>query len=236
MILKKSEIIIILIALFIVIIYTIIYFDLFHDLGKNHKNINLENFKKNLKTGDLLFFPGNHFNHRLIKFYSNSYFSHVAIVLKGTTKEEIKDNKIFIIEADIGGDYKSGTRILPLEKKLKKEKIVGLLPTRIINSGNFSEIERSDLLAKQLLELFDKYQHLTFDNSMISWVVADIPFLYQKVKDNDKIFCSELIAKMLIDLKILDSNKLPSYYSPQKLIDVLVKNKKYDNIEIYEID
>lgn len=226
MILKKFEIILISISLIIVIIYILIYFDILNNL-KNLKNIRIidfENFKKKLKTGDLLFFSENHFNHNAIKFYTNSYFSHVAIIVKGTTEEEIKENKIFLIEADTGGEYKSGTRILPLEKKIKENKIVGLLSIK-----NFKIDEN------QILEIFDKYQNLKMDKSMISWIVSGIPFLHQKFKEQNNIFCSELIAKILIDLKILDSDKLPTYYSPQKLIDVLTKNKKYDKLKFYNI-
>lgn len=230
MILKKIEIILICISIFIVIIYISIYFDIFNNLkNKNLKKINLEDFKKKLKTGDLLFFSENHFNHNAIKFYTNSYFSHVAIVVKGTTEEEISQNKIFLIEADTGGEYKSGTRILPLEKKLKnKDNLTIIVGYLSIQDQNFSE--------NLILEIFDKYHNLKMDNSMISWIVSGIPFLHSKIKDPEKIFCSELIAKILIDLKILDSENLPTYYSPQKLIDVLVKNKKYENLEIYDIE
>lgn len=226
MILKKIEIIIISISLIIVIIYILIYFDIFNNFKnlKNIKNIDLENFKNKLKTGDLLFFSENHFNHNAIKFYTNSYFSHVAIIVKGTTEEEISQNKIFLIEADTGGEYKSGTRILPLEKKLKNNKIIGYL-----------SIKNQNLDSNQILEIFDKYQKLKMDKSMISWIVSEIPFLHSKFKDHNNIFCSELIAKILIDLKILDSENLPTYYSPQKLIDVLTKNKKYDKLKFYNI-
>lgn len=231
MILKKFEIVLILISFFIVIIYILIYFDILNNLkkNKNFKKINLEDFKKILKTGDLLFFSENHFNHNAIKFYTNSYFSHVAIVVKGTTKEEISQNKIFLIEADTGGEYKSGTRILPLEKKLKNKNNLTIIV-------GYLSIQNQIFPENLILEIFDKYQNLKMDNSMISWIVSGIPYLHEKIKDPEKIFCSELIAKILIDLKILDSENLPTYYSPQKLIDVLVKNKKYENLEIYDIE
>ena len=227
MILKKFEIILICISIFIVIIYFLIYFDILNNLKKNKniKKIIFEDFKKKLKTGDLLFFSENHFNHNAIKFYTNSYFSHVAIIVKGTTEEEISQNKIFLIEADTGGEYKSGTRILPLEKKINSEKIIGFL-----------SIKNLEIDGNLILEIFDKYHNLKMDNSMISWIVSGIPFLHSKIKDPEKIFCSELIAKILIDLKILNSDKLPTYYSPQKLIDTLIKNKKYQNLEIYDIE
>ena len=60
---------------------------------------------------------------------------------------------------------------------------------------------------------------LEFDNKIVSWWAADRPWLYHFLKDENQVFCSELVAMVLQRLTVLQKSKVPAWYSPGNFFD-----------------
>lgn len=111
---------IVLIIIFVFLIY--IYY--FPKRIHNVKTEDINYFLENVKNGDLIFFSGSSPSENMIKWYTSSKFSHVAMCV--IEDEQPKNNNIsksknvFIVEADIGQGSKKGVRIIPFLKKIKR--------------------------------------------------------------------------------------------------------------------
>lgn len=184
-------------CILILIWYTLIYF-CYPKIDINNKgviNINEINIDS-LETGDLIFFSGTTLGEKAIRFYSQSCWSHVGVILKDSfDNSEPSKESCYIWEFDHDGPH---LRLLKDKlERWKGEKYVGVLRV-------YPEITRQDIY-----ENIDKYKDKEFDSSMVKWL---IPYF-----ENDKVFCSEMIADLL---------KLPgrkSSYSPGKIFDEINK-------------
>jgi uncharacterized protein YycO len=78
--------------------------------------INYSAIRDSLKSGDLVFMSSSHWKARLVKWWTNSRFSHVAIVYKF-------GGRVFLIEAVL-----SGVRIYPLSNVKQEYTLVQVDP------------------------------------------------------------------------------------------------------------
>lgn len=169
--------------------------------------------KDNLKTGDLIFLSGPTFGEKAIKLYTNSYFSHVGLIIK-------ENNKLFIFESDLGQGYRKGVRMIPLEEKLQKYSGHNIGAIRYI---------KNELNLDKVLSIIKDIIHYDFDNNMLSWLLSKSHnIIYNMVKPSDKAFCSEIITYVFQKMNIIsDLDVRTTYYSPKNYLEEF--NKIYNN-------
>ncbi len=188
--------------------------------------ITVDNLLNKVQNGDLIFLAGKSQGERAIRFFHSSYYSHMGMIFVDE-RNAVKDangnvpveNKIFIWEADLGQGSRSGPRVMKLADKLKRWKgeKIGMWK-RYINETRPST---KDILSVVQLYLSSK---IHMDLSMVSWFFARWPksalFKYFKMGDGDgeNVFCSELMVATLQKLDIIDSDKHPSWYSPEDFV------------------
>jgi hypothetical protein len=72
-----------------------------------------------VENGDLLFFTGETYGEKAIRWYSGSNFSHICMVFRDN---ENGSSVSFVWEADVGQRYKEGPRVMRLKEKLERWK------------------------------------------------------------------------------------------------------------------
>ncbi len=180
-----------------------------------------QDFEDKVNNGDLLFFTGNTFGEKSIRWYHKSYWSHCSFVFRDIDKNTGLDTA-FVLESDLGQHHRDGPRVTRLTDKLKNWKGLSIIAWRKYKG---SPIKKDDILAIAT----DYYtQNYTFDRSMYSWFFSNYPesSLYKKTKDPKAMFCSELIADVLQRLNVLDKQYISSWYTPETFYSW--------NVDIYE--
>jgi Marseillevirus putative peptidoglycan peptidase len=129
---------------------------------------------------------------KLIRGTTRSIFSHVALVLRD-------QGKLYLWEADMGQGYRSGPRVIPLEVKLQRYKGEKVAALRHLREPKTYE---------QVQPTISKYISYTMDEVMLPW------FLKYRSPASKQIFCSELVAKTLQELRILPLAKNACEFSP----------------------
>jgi hypothetical protein len=188
----------------IVCLLRIIFLEPFKPLNVNSS---ISELLEQVDNGDLLFFSGETYGEKAIRWYSNSYFSHVAIVLR-----DMENGKSvpFLWEADIGQRYREGPRVMRLQEKLERWKGSPFIAWRKLIGKRPS--------TQSILEVVDKFEHYQMDNSMTSWFWADHPFISDYLKEDKTVFCSELVVLTLQELGLMNNDKKAYSYSPEDLI------------------
>jgi len=159
-------------------------------------------------SGDLIFLSGHHPGERICKSMSNSFYSHVGIIL-------VENDIVYILDCDVGQNYKDGVRVMELEKKLERYK-----GSKI---GGIRHI-KTPLPNQLLLQQVEKYKNIELDDYMWTWCVSKYPALLKLIKDENKMFCSEFIATILMNINQLSTNETPQSYTPQKFAEMEHKN------------
>ena len=156
-------------------------------------------------TGDLLFMSGTGLGENLLKNAMNFPFSHVAMIIK-------ENDDIYLWEADMGQRKKDGARLINMKDKLKYYKGNKIVAWKPMKEGT----PRPD--AKKLSECVKKYSSLGMEKTFLRWFAADSPdsFVYKFLASFEKnnTFCSELIAKTLIDMELQSPQKHPASLGP----------------------
>jgi len=150
-------------------------------------------------TGDILLFSGRSHAENVMKWCTDSIFSHVALVVR-------INNEPYLFESDIGQTFKSGVRLIPLRTKLKKYKgySIGGWKTLLTQRPNPDEIKKYTI----------NHQNIDMDNFIFTWWVSDYMFLYDLFKQDNKAFCSEVIVDCLRTVSHFDTDKVSSWYDP----------------------
>ena len=155
-------------------------------------------------TGDLVFLSGHHPGERICKSMSNSFYSHVGMIV-------VENETTYILDCDVGQGYKDGVRLMELDKKLKRykgAKIGGMRHTK------------TPLPLPIVLQQVEEYKNIDLDDYMWTWCVSKFPTLLKMIKDKDKMFCSEFIATILMNMGKIPLNPPPQSYTPQKFAEM----------------
>lgn len=180
-----------------------------------------ENLLSKVQNGDLLFFAGTSQGERVIRFFHNSYYSHVCMVFRDPNGaiDETPENTIFIWETDLGQNYKEGPRIMRLSEKLDRWKgsKIGMW-LRYIPPDPLG-LDRP--LTSDILAIAQEYldAEIEMDINMLSWFFSSWPesFIFKLLK-NKKVFCSELVVDTLQRLGIVARVRHPSFYTPENFV------------------
>lgn len=167
---------------------------------------------------DLLFLSGNTSGEKTCRWFTGSCFSHVAMLFRTLDVNDSTKTVAYVWESDLGCRAKDGPRVIRLKDKLKRYKgyRIGGYRKLIANSVAIKPNE------SQLLDIITRYVDKDFDEYIMSWFVsgnnAISQAIYNTIKNEDTVFCSELVASTLRDIKILPSDRKPSWYSPASFL------------------
>jgi len=184
----------------------------------------IEEIFQKADNGDLIFLSGDTRGERTCRFCTDSIFSHIAFLFK-EIHPETGENILYVWESDLGQRSKDGPRILPFKEKMKRYHGYPYLMWR--------RLEGERPTTRSIMETVHKYAHYDFDHQIFSWWSSEglLSPLYYFVKDDKKVFCSELVALTLQDLNIVDRGKKAAWYSPKSFSDEniigLHKNYRY---------
>lgn len=161
----------------------------------------------NAKTGDLILLSGSTSSEKLIRAITRSPYSHVSMVV-------IENNTAYLWESDIGQHIKSGVRVIPLAEKLalyKGEK-TGLW----LKFKDESRRPRRE----DIIPLLNKYIDTKMPKNMDYYLFSSSPdgYFYKESKEDDAMYCSELVAQSLQDLKLLNTEHVPGWYAPKTFL------------------
>ena len=175
---------------------------------KAHMNwVKLDYMLKNANNGDLVFLSGNTKGEKTCKWCTNTIYSHIGVLFREIHPDTGEDT-LYIWDSDLGQKTKDGPRVAKFTDKIEKYKGDKYIMWRKLTG------KRPDL--DEILNIISIYSHKEFDNKILTWWVSDniLSPLYRLIKDDNMVFCSELVAMTLQDLNILDKTKKPSWFSP----------------------
>lgn len=179
-------------------------------------------FLEAVGNGDLIFFCGDSSGERTCKWFTGSMFSHVGMLFKEYNVQR-KEDIIYVWEADLGQKTKDGPRVITLIDKLKKYHGQSYFMWRKLKENNPS--------TENIMKVVHEYKNYEFDDKMLTWWVANplLFFLHDMVKDEKKIFCSELIAITMQSnhINMLNRKNLPTSYSPKDFAESTIKGLKH---------
>jgi hypothetical protein len=209
---------IIFILLVIIIFYIVVQKtapDLQYYVHYNESSINwktLDYVLKNADNGDLVFMSGDTYGERSCRYFTNCMYSHVGMLFREKhpkTKEDI----LYIWDSDLGQQTKDGPRVQKFIDKINKYHGYPYFMWRQLKVSEGTHKPSTD----NILKIVRQYGNYNFDNKMWSWWFSDIPFFYNLVKKQNKMFCSELIAATMQNksINMMTTENLASWYSPK---------------------
>lgn len=216
---------IILIILFFILIFYFVVQNTAPDLknyvenNKNLKFIDVDYLMENADNGDLVFMSGDTRGERSCRYFTKSMYSHVGMLFR-ENHPETGENILYIWDSDLGQKTKDGPRIMIFKDKLKRYHGYPYLMWRKLKINDVPGSENTSIPSTEnILEVVEKYKDCEFDNNMLSWWACNSCF-YNLVKNDKKIFCSELIALTMQDnninmLRTVDNGgKIAAWYTP----------------------
>jgi hypothetical protein len=213
------------------------------DLESHVKNTQLDlknllgdqqsSFINEADNGDLIFFCGDSRGERSCRWITNSMYSHVGLIFREINTEihptdtDFNLNSLYIWESDLGQKSKEGPRVIKLVDKLKNYHGQPYFMWRKLKCD-----DKCRPTTKNILEVVHKYKDYKFDDLMFSWFVGGGGILYDMIKYENYVFCSELIAMTLQadNIKILKKpskgGMLAAWYSPESFASDKIKGMK----------
>jgi len=166
--------------------------------------ISKEKLLNEVQTGDVLLFEGDTYGERVMKWCTDSFFSHVSLVIRITNDQE---TKVYLWEADLGQRKKEGPRLIELSEKFQRyrgNKVCG-----------WRQLKGPSIDPRRFVPLIDKYLSFEMDHRVLTWWFSGwFTLFYPLFKTENKVFCSEFVALTLQELGIMKKDRLPSWYSP----------------------
>jgi len=184
-----------------------------------------DDIKGKLGTGDIVLFSGDTASGDIIKVATRSEFSHIAIVLdnNGTLVTLEATTNLANLRDLLTNNTGPGVRSFNLHDKI----FAGTYNTIAIRQANFNI---SDLESTALRNFGNSLKGASYDsnpedliqpacNDYGTQVTSLIPLCNQNAGDNTyedmgSFFCSEFVAKALINMSLLSSSKNPALYTP----------------------
>ena len=180
---------------------------------------NIETNIDSLETGDILLYDTRWWYSRLIQYFSNGPYSHVAIILKNPTwLDEKLTDKYYVLESG-GEKFRDsetgknicGVQIIPLAKIIDEytNQGYGKLYYRKLKCS----IELHEL-QKKIKDAYFKVQAKPYDLDLFDWLAAykevdkDIndKSLTNKYQKMNKFWCSALVSYIYVECGLLDKN------------------------------
>ncbi len=185
-------------------------------------SVDYNEIRKNLDTGDLVFFSGRGPISNMIKVMTRSKWSHVGMVLKihkwdmvllweSTTLSPIKDLQ--------SGTVRQGIQLVPLSERLKAYK--GTVGIRLLN------VHKTAWMKARLSMLRREVAGRSYEQDKIE-LFKSLFNSYPGAEDLSSLFCSEVVAEAYQRMELLEEppKGLPSNrYTPASLADFSLQLK-----------
>ena len=203
-----------------------------HDSEERINSLDSEELINSLDSGDLLLFQGKHsIVSSIIRCFTNSKWTHVAMVLKNPTFINDKLKGLYLWESgeesfpdSENNEYKYGIQIVDLKEKIKTYDGVIAIRKLTCNKENFEtklklihdsvhnkpyDVELWDFIMTKLGITF--LDQGSFNYKLLNW------FGYNPRK-LDKMYCSSLVAYIYTELGLLNNDTrwtdvFPCYFS-----------------------
>lgn len=208
----------VMIILIIFMVYKI-YIEGCPKLNYNNIKKSYNNIKKDLDTGDLVLFCSSDYIGKVIRKFSNYYFSHCGIIIR-------HNNQLYVLECDMDSNYdfitqkedKYGVHLVSLDDKLKD--YTG-------NIFGYCKLEKNNINELKLNNIINECQNIEFNNNVFAWYSSRLKNnnISNFLKNKNRMFCSEFVAYVYQKLGILKQNNLPNMYTIEDL-----QSNKYNNI------
>ncbi len=174
-----------------------------------------ENIRRRLQTGDIVLFSGKGGISTGIKWFTQSKWSHVGMVLRlnewdavmlweSTTLSDIKD-----IES---GKERKGVQLIPLSERIRKYK--GEVSIRLL------EVERSSEMLAELSLLRAEIKGRPYEQNLIELIRSAYDgLLGDNMEDLSSLFCSEMVAEAYQRMGLLTQEIPSNEYTPKDFSD-----------------
>jgi hypothetical protein len=190
----------------------------------NNKLANYECIRSSIKTGDLIAFSGNHKFSNLIKWVTDSKYSHVGMVIRSDMGPGFGDS-VLVIESTTDTSFKDyldrvtirGVQLHWLSKRASSYdgEVYWCPLLEHIKPNNLMKME------SWLRETHDN--KTPYDDSQVWGAGIDLlDSLFENKSDFNRLFCSELIAKALTIADLLNDNMNPSELTPKDIVNLSI--------------
>lgn len=174
-----------------------------------------ENIRPRLNTGDIVLFSGKGGISAGIKWFTQSKWSHVGMVLRLPEWDAVliweSTNLDDVAEIE-SGKARKGVQIVPLSERLRK--YPGETSIRLL------EMERTPEMLKELSLLRAEVKGRPYETDKLELFKAayEGPF-GDNVEDLSSLFCSELVAEAYQRMGLLSEKKPSNEYTPKDFSD-----------------
>lgn len=177
----------------------------------------INDIKSIAKSGDMILFSTDDLVGRTIRFWSNDYYSHSAILFNINNDWYIWEADILMNEDQLHLTKKQGPRLSKLDDKLYqynhcKAKLFPLKQKLNIDDNN-------------IIDILKKYKNIKFEDNPLIWYLADFKLYFPFIYNKNKMFCSELIADTYQKLNIINNKLNPRLFTFKDLRHQNIFNK-----------
>lgn len=199
------------------------------------KEINVEDFKKNCQTGDILLYNTQFWYSKLIEYFSDSIYSHIGIILRDPVYLNEKLKGLYLLESsyeDIDdsntGERVWGVQIIPLDYVLGQYESgsYGNLYYRKLN------ITRDVDFYEKLTKCINSVEGDKYNLNPVDWCKALFKINSGETHKKNTFWCSALVAYVYCNLGCLN-NDIPWTLTPPKSFSYYENDEdtrlKYEN-------
>ncbi|MCU7767014.1 YiiX/YebB-like N1pC/P60 family cysteine hydrolase [Priestia megaterium] len=162
-----------------------------------------------IKTGDILLCSGQYLVSELIKKFSDSIFSHVALLIYW-------NDHLLVLES-VEDD---GVRIVPLSHYISNYENSGskykgelyIAHHQLIDDVNFDKEKTKKMFNKAISLL-----NCNYDKDEVAQIIARIALNIGRHKDNDKYICSEFVETCFNEMEIKFSKDEKGFIFPEHI-------------------
>jgi hypothetical protein len=183
----------------------------------------VEDYLKTAKTGDVLVFREKSLLSMTTSLISNYHGgTHVGIVLK----KSIEDRPLLLLSTPSHNDldtitktYKSGPKLIDLEKKLTQARMCEIYCRRLYirerDKRKAREVRK--VLSKKLTSFSQEVSHSSYESDYIEMIKS---ITHTNTQQNeDAFFSTELVMSALIHMNVLKDTKPSNYYNIHDIMD-----------------
>lgn len=176
----------------------------------------LEDIIDDIPTGSILLCSGVAPESRLIQEVSRTDFSHSAMIVRLKDKDDVylwSADVITRLQCNIAKKRCPGTHLLTLKEYLKTVNKIYLSPDGSRYRFAISKLRTNKLDENHMLEIFQKLSCHPFPETkeeFLNWLKGQARIS----SNNDRFFCSHLLAFTYQELGLMKKKYPPNHYSP----------------------
>ena len=189
--------------------------------------LNKKNIIENLETGDIILYSEHkYFYEKVIQYFTNSKYTHIAMILKDPIYINPSLKGLYIIESGVesfndaeDNEKKFGVQIVSFDKIM--EKWEGEIFVRKLHC------KRNEDFYKKLSEVHEMVHNKSYDLLPQDWIEAALGIGHTKT--TNRFWCSALISYIYIKLGLLDKSLEWSLVTPNEFGTENNKSLKFIN-------